>query len=68
MKQITKARAFKILAGLPLFPNWTILTKKNGRGDYGIDETYIYDGKPVIKLSIAYTPPYTIAYDLRGEE
>lgn len=44
---------------------WICHSEKNGQGDYGHDDTYFFNGKPIVKISVAFLSPYTVAWDLR---
>jgi hypothetical protein len=45
---------------------WRIRTERNGKGDYGRDETYYRNDEAVFLLVVSYIDAKTIAYDLRG--
>jgi hypothetical protein len=65
--KITQAALNKILKGYPKETTFSCFTERNGRGDYGRDETYSVAGKPQFRLSIAFSAPYTQAFDLRNQ-
>jgi hypothetical protein len=68
MKQISKRQAMKILRSFRTDDHekkWSAFREKNGKGDYGYDETFSFEGMPILKLSVSYYPPETKIYDLR---
>ena len=64
MKEISKSQVFNIIKQ---HKNdlWSCRTVMNGKGEYGYDATYYCNGTPLFMLSVAFSEPYTKAYDLR---
>ena len=41
---------------------WSSYTKMNGKGDYGYDEIFSFEGKPIFVLSVGFSGSYTEAF------
>lgn len=62
MERITKTQAFALLKDPEA--KWSSFKEKNGKGDYGYDETISKNGVPLIRLSVSYNPPKCEAFKL----